>query len=48
LQDHELFNREPAKFEMTVKRLAAARVELSEAEDSWLDLEMKREELEGA
>jgi ATP-binding cassette subfamily F protein uup len=48
LLDHDLFTRDPARFDRTISRIAAARSELSELEDLWLELEMKREELEGA
>ena len=46
--DASLFTRDPKGFEATTARLAAARNELTAAEEQWLELEMKREELEGA
>ena len=46
--DASLFTRDPKGFEATTARLAAARDELTAAEEQWLELEMKREELEGA
>ena len=46
--DASLFSRNPKKFETTAKRLAAARTELAASEEHWLELEMKREELERA
>ena len=48
LADHFLFTRDPKAFQANAKRLAAARHEFSGAEEQWLELEMKREELEGA
>jgi ATP-binding cassette subfamily F protein uup len=47
LADPGLFARDAAGFEATAARLAAARHELSEAEESWLELELLREEIEG-
>ena len=35
-------------FDADIKRLAACARELAQAEEQWLELEMKREELEGA
>ena len=46
--DASLFTRDPKGFEATTARLAAARNELTAAEEQWLELELKREELEGA
>jgi ATP-binding cassette subfamily F protein uup len=48
LSDRSLFARDPGAFQANAKRLAAARQEFLEAEEQWLELEMKREELEGA
>ena len=47
LADATLFTRDPKGFEAAISRIAAAREELSKSEEQWLDLEMKREELEG-
>ncbi|WP_373503781.1 ABC-F family ATP-binding cassette domain-containing protein [Aestuariivirga sp.] len=47
LADATLFSRDPKGFEAAISRIAAAREELSKSEEQWLDLEMKREELEG-
>ena len=47
LGDATLFTRDPKGFEAAISRIAAARDELSKSEEQWLDLEMKREELEG-
>ena len=48
LADASLFARDPKGFDKTITRLAKARDELAIAEEQWLELEMKREELEGA
>jgi ATP-binding cassette subfamily F protein uup len=42
-----LFERQPAKFQSLVSRLAEVEKERSDAEDEWLELEILREELEG-
>ncbi len=47
LADASLFTRDPKAFEQTAARLAAARDELAKGEEQWLELEMKREQLEG-
>lgn len=47
LADAALFTRDPKAFEQAASRLTAARDELAKAEEQWLDLEMKREALEG-
>ena len=47
LADANLFTRDPKTFENTVSRLGAAREELAKSEELWLELEMKREALEG-
>ena len=44
----DLFRKDPAKFDETAKALQVAEAALQEAEDRWLELEMKREEIEGA
>jgi ATP-binding cassette subfamily F protein uup len=48
LADPDLYARDPARFGATTEALAAARDELSVAEDQWLRLEMLREEIEAA
>jgi ATP-binding cassette subfamily F protein uup len=47
LADASLFARDAMAFEQAAQRLAAARSELTAAEENWLELEMKRESLEG-
>ena len=47
LADPDLYARDPARFTATTASLAAARDELSAAEEQWLTLEMLREEIEG-
>ena len=47
MADAGLYARDPAKFDATSKRLAAAQGELAAAEERWLELEMLREEIEG-
>jgi ATP-binding cassette subfamily F protein uup len=46
MNDPQLFSRDPAKFEAASKGLEKAGVDLSAAEDQWLELEMLREEIE--
>ena len=41
-------SRDPQKFQAEADGLAAAEAALAEAEERWLELEMLREELEGA
>ena len=48
MADAAFFTRDPKGFDAASRRLAAARGELAAAEEQWLELEMKREELEGA
>ena len=48
LADPDVYQRDPAKFEKAVDRLAEAKAALSHAEERWLALETKREELEKA
>ncbi len=45
MSDGGLFTRDPAKFEKTSSRLAAAMTEKTASEEQWLELEMLREEL---
>ena len=47
LADVSLFARDPKAFDHAAARLTAARDELAKAEEQWLELEMKREMLEG-
>jgi ATP-binding cassette subfamily F protein uup len=47
LADHELYNREPAKFASASAAFAKAEAELAQAEEDWLALEILREEIEG-
>ena len=47
LADAALFSRDPRAFDQAASRLTAAREELAKAEEQWLELEMKREMLEG-
>jgi ABC transport system ATP-binding/permease protein len=47
LADAGLFTRDPKAFEQAASRLTAAREDLAKAEEQWLELEMKREALEG-
>jgi ATP-binding cassette subfamily F protein uup len=47
LADPDLYARDRARFEATSSALAAAREGLTAAEEQWLALEMRREEIEG-
>jgi ATP-binding cassette subfamily F protein uup len=47
LADPNLFTRDPKAFEQAASRLTAAREDLTRAEEQWLELEVKRESLEG-
>jgi ATP-binding cassette subfamily F protein uup len=47
LADASLFARDPKAFDAAAARLTAARDELLKSEELWLELEMKREALEG-
>jgi ATP-binding cassette subfamily F protein uup len=47
LDDPDLYGRNPARFAETTASLEATRNELAAAEEQWLELEMRREELEG-
>ena len=42
----DVYQRDPAKFEKAIDRLAEAKAAVSNAEERWLELETKREELE--
>ena len=46
LADPDLFNKDPAKFDAAQQGLTEAQSALEAAEEQWLELEMKREELE--
>jgi ABC transport system ATP-binding/permease protein len=48
LADAGYFARDAKGFDAAIARLSAARAELMQSEEQWLELEMKREELEGA
>ena len=48
LSQPELYARDPEKFEATTMELASRQSELASAEEEWLELEMLREEIEGA
>ena len=48
LADHSFFARDPRAFRVNAERLAIVRHEFLVAQEQWLELEMKREELEGA
>jgi ATP-binding cassette subfamily F protein uup len=47
LADPDLYPRDRARFEATSSALAAAREELTTAEEQWLALAMRREEIDG-
>ena len=47
LADPALFTSKPDRFAAASERLAAVQAELEAAEEQWLELELKREELEG-
>jgi ATP-binding cassette subfamily F protein uup len=46
LADPDLYGRDPARFEEASTMLADAQAELAAAENRWLELEIRREELE--
>ncbi len=48
LSDPGLYSRDPQAFETATAQLTKAEGELSQAEERWLELELLREELEGA
>ncbi len=48
LSDPNLYGRDPAGFAKTSDSIVAAQEELAEAEEKWLELEILREEIEGA
>ena len=47
LADAKLFASNPDRFADITKRLFSVQSELEAAEEKWLELELKREELEG-
>ena len=47
LAENGLFERDPKTFEATAQELQAATAALEAAEEQWLALELKREEIEG-
>ncbi len=47
LADPRLYERDPEQFNKTANALETAKSNLAAAEEEWLDLEMKREDLEG-
>ena len=47
LADPDLYRLDPARFSAAMSALAAARDELTAAEEQWLTLELRREEIEG-
>ncbi len=47
LADPDLFNRDPETFNKTAKALEKVEGDLAQAEEEWLALEMRREEIEG-
>ena len=47
LADPQLFEKDPARFNAVAQSLAAAQAAATAAEDEWLALELKREEIEG-
>ena len=48
LADAEFYARDPKRFSHTTAALAATQAELDAAEEQWLTLEMRREELDVA
>ncbi len=48
LADPDLYSRDPGRFGATTRALAATRDELAAAEETWLTLEMLREEIDDA
>ncbi len=47
LTEPELFTRDPAAFETAATGLSRAEADLAQAEEDWLELELRREEIEG-
>ena len=48
LNEPNLFAGNPAKFELAAQALNKAQSDFADAEEKWLELEILREELEGA
>lgn len=48
LEDPQLFSKDPDRFNKTATVLGQKETRLAQAEEEWLTLEMKREEIEGA
>jgi ATP-binding cassette subfamily F protein uup len=48
LADPELFARDPAAFDTAAAALKQTEADLAAAEEDWLALEIKREEIEGS
>ena len=47
LDDHELYARDPKRFNEASALLAKCEAELAASEDQWLELEILREEING-
>ena len=47
MDDPELYARDPAKFARAGALLAEVEAELARAEEQWLELEIRREEIDG-
>lgn len=48
LADPELYAKDPKRFEIVTQSLSSAQADLATAEEEWLELELLREEIEGA
>ena len=48
LADPELYAKDPKRFEIVTQSLSSAQADLATAEEEWLELELLREEMEGA
>ena len=46
LQEDNLFNRDPLRFDAAAKGLEVAKAQLAEMEERWLELEIQRDEIE--
>ena len=46
LQEPDLFNRDPLRFEMAAKGLEVAKARVAEMEERWLELEIQRDQIE--
>jgi len=47
LAEPDLFTRDPESFQATATALSQAEAKLAQAEEDWLELELKREGIEG-